>query len=897
MHDRYKTRDQLIDELNEMRNKIGSLEARQAKLFSFHEKTPVPHQTIDNNGLLLDVNKAWIESMGYSRSEIIGKSFDTFLNSESRDNFLSDFPHLLEKEHVYERQIDILKKDGALFQGHVRIYSLDPADASKGSICSITDISDRKLLERLLRESEQKYRVLVEKALEGIVVAQNGLLVFVNQAAAAIIGVDPHEVQNRPFTEFIYGDDREMVFQNHLKRQKGEKFLSRYSFRIVRADNSIRWVEIDSGLVSWQESPAALFFMTDITERKKMEDEIRRSEEWYRSLVENSFDGVFVQQGSKIIFANSRLYEMLGYSHGELEGMDHWLVYHPEYHQITRDRAAARMRGEDVTPQYEVKLQKKDGSSFYGEISATPVKVFGETGVQVWVRDISRRIRSEEAQRRLATAIEQAAEVIVITDTSGRITYVNPAFEKITQYSREEVIGENAKILQSGKLDRIFYNDLWKMITSGHSWTGEFLNRKKDGTLYREDVTISPVRDPAGKIISFVAVKRDITHETELRQQLFQAQKMEAIGTLAGGVAHDFNNLLQVVVGYSQFLQAKKDPHTTEYGTLQKIISAAQKGADLVKGLLTFSRKASTDPRPLNLNNRITEVTSLLERTIPKMIKIETLLQENLPPVHADPAQMEQILMNLGVNAKDAMPDGGLLIIETSRVVLDYKFCMDHVGSHPGPHVMLAVSDTGHGVETDVIDHIFEPFFTTKDVGKGTGLGLAIVYGIVRQHGGCVTCESHIGYGTTFRVYLPEAVAKIEQPTAANDYLFPGGSETLLLVDDEEAVRDLASDLLHDAGYSILTSSNGMEAIDVYRKNQADISLVILDLIMPKLGGRDCLRELLRINPKVKVIIASGYSSGRTEEDSKILGAKGFVQKPYDLGKLLKLIRDALDYP
>ena len=317
----------------------------------------------------------------------------------------------------------------------------------------------------------------------------------------------------------------------------------------------------------------------------------------------------------------------------------------------------ARMRGEDVVSQYEVKLQRRDGSSFDGEISARAVKVKGEPGVQVWVKDVSKRKRSEEAQRRLATAVEQSAEAIVVTDTAGNIQYVNPAFERISGYTRDEAIGQNPKLLKSGEHDQMFYRNLWDTIKRGQVWTGRFINKRKDGSLYHEDSTISPVRDSGGKIINFVAVKRDITEQLALSRQLLQAQKMEAIGTLAGGIAHDFNNLLQVTLGYSELLLAEKREDDPEYADLSKIFQAAKSGAELVQRLLTFSRKVETKPIPLNLNKRIVQVEKLLRRTIPKMIDIQLDLSDDLAEINADPTQMEQVLMNLAVNASDAMAD------------------------------------------------------------------------------------------------------------------------------------------------------------------------------------------------------------------------------------------------
>ncbi|MBI5570415.1 MAG: PAS domain S-box protein [Desulfomonile tiedjei] len=757
------------------------------------------------------------------------------------------------------------------------------------------ELAERKRAEALLRESEEKYRLVVERALEGIFVAQDGMLRFVNPKTVGLLTYTEEELLSKPFTDFVFPDDRQMVYERHVRRLRGEALPSRYPFRLLDKDGTVKWVEIDSAVIPWDDRPAALVFMTDITERMLMEEALRESEEWYRTLVENSFDGLFVQKGPKIVFANVRLCEMLGYSGNELEGMDHWLIYHPDYQSITRDRALARMRGKEVEPRYEVKLQRKDGTFFPGEITARALKVRGEPGVQVWIRDLSKRKRSEKVQRRLATAVEQAAEAIIITDVEGTIQYVNPAFESISGYARDEVLGRNPRVLQSGSHDQEFYKDLWDTITGGHVWTGSFINKRKDGRSIHSDTTISPVKDSSGKIVNFVAVGRDMTDHRELSKQLLHAQKMEAIGTLSGGIAHDFNNLLTVVLGFTEIMLMEKNENDREYADLQKILHAAKSGAELVQRLLTFSRRVEPQPVPLNLNKQITQVEKLLRRTIPKMIDIQLNLSGHLAEIDADPSQIELVLMNLAVNARDAMPDGGKLSIGTRNVSLDDEYCRLHVGATPGDYVLLAVSDTGHGMDRNTQEHIFEPFYTTKELGRGTGLGLAMVYGIVSQHHGHITCESQVGSGTTFSVHFPAVKGPAVQEVDETAVMPAFGTETLMLVDDEEFVRELGARILDKAGYTVLAASNGMEARELFEKERSRVSLVVLDLIMPEMGGKECLRELLKIDPQVRVLVTSGYSADAPVKDCLEAGAKGFVRKPFRMKELLRQVRRVLD--
>ncbi len=849
------------------------------------------------HGRIQWANRAWEEIFGYENAqEYVDMPISLLCVSEEEYERLFHAFHQSSPTAPTEYDVDMIRKDGTIFRASVRMNFLDPEDPNQGTIAVVTDVSARTIIEHSLKESEEKHRILIEKAMEGIAVAQDGKLCFLNRAACEITGYEPEELINHPFIEFIHPEDAYVVLDKHRRRLAGEELPSRYPFRIVRKEGTIRWVEIDSGVISWEGRPAALFFMTDITERRLMEDEIRQKQEWYQSLVDNSFDGIFVQKGQKIVFANPQLHRMLCYEPGELEGIDHWRVYHEDYHQITRSRAMARMRGEEVESRYEVVLQRKDGSTFLGEISAKATKVEGEPGVQVWVRDITERRKAEEVQRRLATAIEQAAEAVVITDAQGNINYVNPAFERITQYLKEEVVGKNPRILKSGHHSESFYRELWDTIKSGKPWTGNFINRKKDGTIYREDATISPVKSSAGIILNYVAVKRDTTKETELQQQLLQAQKMEAVGTLAGGVAHDFNNLLQVIFGYTQMLMSKKPEDSTELQSLSKIASAAKRGAELVNGLLAFSRRTPTSPRLISLNAVVQETKSLLERTIPRMIKIDLNLSDDVPMIYADPSQVEQILMNLALNARDAIDETGVLTIESGALELDEEFCDKHLGVKPGPYAVLRVSDTGHGMDKETLSHIFEPFYTTKEVGKGTGLGLAMVYGIVKQHDGYIECDSTPGIGTTFHVYFPVPKQTRKNSIVREEYAEPiGGTETILVVDDEDSVRSVMLDLLSQSGYDVLGAANAKEAIEIFLQHRKKISLILLDLIMPEMSGRECTKRLLEIDPNVKIVICSGYTSGENGKDYTVRGAKAFVAKPYEPVSLLATIRRVLD--
>jgi PAS domain S-box-containing protein len=623
---------------------------------------------------------------------------------------------------------------------------------------------------------------------------------------------------------------------------------------------------------------------------------LQESEERFRLLVELSPDGILVHCYRNIILANRGAAKILGASNPEeLVGKAIKDLVHPDYWQIVEARVAEMVSSGRPQPIIDEKFIRLDGTEIDVEVAAVPVIQEGKPLVQAIFRDVSARKRAQAVQRRLAAAVEQAAEAIVITDPQGHVQYVNPAFERMTGYSRAEVIDGKSSLFQSDEYQGPEYADLSNTLLKGGTWAGRVIKKRKDGSKYEEDITISPVRDASGRIVNYVAVKRDVTREALLEKQLLQAQKMEAIGTLAGGVAHDFNNLLQVIVGYSEllFLNEGLDSHVKD--DLNRINRAARNGADLVNRLMTFSRKTESKPRPLNLNRQIDEVREFLYRTVPKMIDIELILDSNLAPINADPTQIEQILMNLAINARDAMPQGGKLVIGTENAILDEDYCNTHLEIAPGHYALLTVTDSGQGMRKETLEHIFEPFYTTKGPGEGTGLGLAMVYGIVKEHGGHIECYSEPEVGTAFKIYFPALGSGSEFEKASAKHMPPGGSETILLVDDEEWIRDLGVRILSRSGYKVLTAINGKEGLDAYSTGRKDISLVILDLVMPEMSGKQCLEEILKIDPDARVLIASGYSARGSSSDALAEGAKGFVNKPFDLRQLLAKVRAVLD--
>jgi signal transduction histidine kinase/CheY-like chemotaxis protein len=452
-------------------------------------------------------------------------------------------------------------------------------------------------------------------------------------------------------------------------------------------------------------------------------------------------------------------------------------------------------------------------------------------------------------------------------------------------------------VLKSDRQDSAFYQDLWDKISAGEVWRGRFINRKKNGALYSEDAVIAPVRNENNAVTHYIAIKRDITRELELEERSRQTQKIDSIGRLAGGVAHDFNNILTTILGNSELALMQLPPDAPLRSNLESIQEGAERGANLTRQLLAFARRQVIEPRLVKLNDLILNLNKMLQRLIGEDIKLVTEAAPDLPPIKADPGQIEQVLLNLAVNARDAMPEGGTLTIRTAEVTLDEDYATRHL-IMPGDYVMVSVTDTGAGMTDEVKRHIFEPFFTTKEQGKGTGLGLATCFGIVQQSNGHIHCDSQTGKGAEFRIYLPpvhgkeEAVVDLEAPA-----VLPRGTETVLLAEDEPSLRRLMARVLRMQGYSILEAADGNEALSLAQANGPKIKLLVTDVIMPGLSGKMLAEWLTEVNHGVKVLFISGYINNAAVRGAMSKPGTFFLQKPFNPHDLAKKVREALDAP
>ncbi|MBU4119331.1 MAG: PAS domain S-box protein [Proteobacteria bacterium] len=633
-----------------------------------------------------------------------------------------------------------------------------------------------------------------------------------------------------------------------------------------------------------------------IARQEEALEALQDSEKRYRRLFESAKDGILIldAETGKVADVNPFLIQLLGYSYDEFRGKHIWEI--GAFKDIAASKDAFQTLQANEYIRYEdLPLETHDGHSVAVEFVSNVYLVDHSKVIQCNIRDITAQKRAKAERARLMAAIEQVGEGIVMTDALGAIQFVNPAFKRMTGYRGKEVVGQNPRILKSGKQDELFYRNLWATISGGKTWTGQIVNKRKDGTLYTEETTISPVRDASGKIVNYVSVGRDITEHLLLTAEFQQAQKMEAIGLLAGGVAHDYNNMLTVILGYAELALRKVDPVQPLYADLEEIIKAGKRSTDITRQLLAFARKQTIVPVVLDLNQAVESMLNMLRRLIGENIDLAWLPGAELAPVKMDPVQIDQLLANLCVNARDAIVDVGKVTIETGNVAFDEAYCAEHPGFVAGEYVLLAVSDDGCGMDKKTLDQIFEPFFTNKEVGQGTGLGLSVVYGIVKQNNGFINVYSEPEKGTTFKIYLSryaDQVFKIKRERIAEIPLSHG--EMVLVVEDEPALLKMSKLMLEKLGYRVIAASTPHEALGVAEEHAGEIHLLLTDVVMPGMNGCDLAERMQTRNPRLKILFMSGYTANVIAHRGVLGEGTNFIQKPFSMNDLAVKVREAL---
>ena len=636
--------------------------------------------------------------------------------------------------------------------------------------------------------------------------------------------------------------------------------------------------------------------------KHQAERKLREQREWLRVTLRSIGDAVIATDAQgRITFMNPVAEFVTSWSVAEAVGKPLREVFRivNEYTRTTVDDPVAKVlqTGLIVGLANHTILLRRDGTEVPIDDSGAPIRdAQGRIqGVVLVFRDISERRRSEAERDKLLLAIEQVGETVVITDSQGTIEYVNPAFENITGYTKAEAVGQNPRILKSGRQDKAFYKGLWDTICAGEIFQGRMINRRKDGTLYTDEATISPVRDATGKIVSYVSVKRDVTSQLALEEQFHQAQKMESVGRLAGGVAHDFNNMLGIILGHAELAMEQVSSDSPVHADLEEIRNAAQRSADLTRQLLAFARKQTAAPKVIDLNDNITDMIKMLRRLIGEDIDLTWMPGARLWPVKIDPAQTDQLLANLCVNARDAINGIGKIAIETKNVVIEEARRAQHGEVTPGQYVMLAVSDDGCGMTEETLGNLFEPFFTTKRVGEGTGLGLSTVYGIVKQNQGYIDVSSEPGRGATFRIYLPRELQSLEAKHQPLVNSMKRGTETVLLVEDEPAILRLAKSVLERLDYKVLAASSPEKALALAERHKGAIHLLITDVVMPGMNGQQLVERIKKSMPDVKILFMSGYTSDTVAHRGILESNVQFLQKPFSNESLARKVREILD--
>lgn len=765
----------------------------------------------------------------------------------------------------------------------------------------IIDLAQTSKTEAVLLESEEMFRDLAEQAMVGIYIIQDGLFRYVNPEFAKTFGYEPQEIIDKLGPpDVIHPADLAMVEESINMRLRGEIKSKRYDFRVKTNIGEIRHAEVFSSQTMYRGKPAIIGTFLDITERKRTEELLRQREEIFRGLFEAANDAVLIWSNDRFIDANQKALDLFGYpDKEEFLSQPLWVFFPPRQpgggHSVEQVRRYLKETYINGERRLSMELLKRNGEVINADIFVHPVHLREKSILHIIVRDVTEMRRSEETLQRLRLALEQAAEQIIITDHEGTIEYVNPAFEKMTGYTKLEVIGRTPRLLNSGRHDALFYVHLRHTLQSGNVWTGRIINRRKNGTFIHVDATISPILNKSGKIKGFVAIERDVTKEMELERRLRQSQKMEAIGTLAAGIAHDFNNILGAIMGYTELaLLINRDPQVGLY--LNHVLQAAGRSSDLVQQILTFSRQKEHEKKPVIVGPIVKEVLKFVRASAPTTIAIRcTLPPAGRDVVLGDATQIHQVLMNICANAVYAMRDeGGLLEIRMQeRNICDAMFPEDR-SLNSGSYLSLTVADTGKGIPPDVLERIFDPFFTTKPPGEGTGLGLSVVHGIVKEMGGTISVESEWGKGTEVTVLLPliEAIETVEERTTIP--LMKGSSGHILVVDDEKPLADLLVEMLTLLGYETTVRISSPDALQAFRANPDRYDLVITDLTMPNMTGDSLAAEILKIRPDIPVILMTGFSERMNEEKAKSMGLHSFLMKPVPFQRLEQTVRSAL---
>ncbi|MDD5642266.1 MAG: PAS domain S-box protein [Syntrophales bacterium] len=778
----------------------------------------------------------------------------------------------------------------------------------KGVIEYSRDITARKEAEESLQKERDFITALFDTIAALVVVFDpQGRIIRLNQAFESTTGYACAEIKGKYFWDYFTTPEEKEKARNRFHQLRNGNLPNTAQKTLVTKGGERRLVAWSYTTLKDKDGAVEYLISTgiDITARKKAEDLLRESEQRYKMLFESAPDAILImeaegEKAGRIVAANPVAAALHGYTVAEMLEL-HISDLDPGVEAAVLEGRVQRIMAGDWIKE-EVTHIRKDGTSFPVEIHIGLIELAGHKYVLAFDRDISERKRSEEALREahqtLQALIQAAPLAILVVDPEGKIRMWNPAAERMYGWTEEEVLGRSLPIVPEEKVEES--KELIQRILAGESLHGlELRRRKKDGSLIDITIFTAPLYDAQGQINGIMALNMDITEGKRLKEQLLQSQKMEVVGRLAGGVAHDFNNLLTAITGYSELVLNFMDEDNPLRQDVAEIRKAGDRAASLTRQLLAFSRKQVLQPKVLDLNRVAESLGNMLQRLLPSDIDLVVSPGANLGRVMADPGQIEQVILNLAINARDAMPQGGRLTIATANVDLEKSRARRLMDVTPGPYVLLQISDTGCGMDPETRSHVFEPFFTTKELGKGTGLGLSTVYGIIKQSGGHVSVHSKPEQGATFKIYLPrisDVIEPVYQPFHQSTAKYRG-QETILLVEDEDGVRQLVSTVLQRHGFTVLEARHGREALDLSLRHPGPINLVLTDVVMPGMGGQELAQRLLTRHPDLKVLYMTGYAE-EIHQDQNVPGQEiFFLEKPFEAYGLLRRVRHLLDTP
>jgi two-component system cell cycle sensor histidine kinase/response regulator CckA len=902
-------------DITERRKMEATLREREEQYRTLLETMEEGYYEVDLAGNLTFINDSF--SKMHARENMLGMNNRQYMSEETARRVYEIFNGVYKTgQPVRSVEWEIIRGDGEKAVVEASVYLIKNAQRERIGFRGIErDITERKRTEERLRQSEEKYRNILENIEDGYYEEDlAGNFVFFNEAMCRIYGYPKEELLGLNYKEYTDKETAEKLFKVFNEMYRTGNPCKEYTYALTRKDGVKRYIEASASLRRDPSGKPIGFrgVVRDVTERERAEEALRQSEEKYRTILENMQEAYYeLDLAGHFTFVNDALCKHLGYTKEELIG-----THSRQYQDETTAKKIYQIFNEvyrtgESLKALESEYVRKDGTKGTYELSASLVrdsegKPIGFRGVS---RDITERKQAEEAlqrsEERYRTIIENIQDGYFENDLAGNFTFANDIICRNLGYTREESIGLNYRQYTDEENAKELYRHYSELYRTGQPIKPfEAGYVRKDGGKLAAEISVSLIRDSEGKPIGFRGISRDITERKQaeeeklsLQEQLRQSQKMEAIGQLAGGVAHDFNNLLTVIKGYSQISLLDLKENDPLRGNIQEIEKATQRATDLTRQLLAFSRRQILDFKVVDLNILIKNLDKMLRRIIGEDIELVTRLSDDLGKVKIDPSQIEQVIFNLAVNARDAMPSGGKLTIETANVDLDEEYAHAHVAVTPGRYVRLSASDTGVGMTREVKEKVFEPFFTTKEKGKGTGLGLSMVYGIVKQSNGNIWVYSEPNRGTTFRIYFPrtEEEADTLHEREEKDF-FPGGTETVLLAEDDELVRDLANRLLKQQGYKVLEAANGQEALRVAKEHVGEtIHLLLADIVMPQMGGKE-LADWLKISrPNMKVLFTSGYADNAIVHHGVLNPGTHFLQKPFSLKTLSQKVREVLD--